>query len=529
MLRLLRLVSPRELIPALAAGLLAALTGLGLMGASAWLITKASFAPPLYTLTLGITCVRACGLARAVFRYLERYLSHKLAFRAYGLLQQAVYAKAEAALPLLTGQTAQGDWLERLVSGCAILRDSYVRALLPLAVTALLTGTGCWALAPLSLPAACLLALTYCVHFLCWPLLPVQAAQAAASYREGLLELTDGGEEIISAGSSALYLSRLSQKARSYQADAARQEQRLDWLETALALLRSAGFTLLLALLYGAALEGRLDGVGLAVWLLLLLTLWQDYTALLPALMQLRQITPLLPDLSPAACSDFPEEALPQTVAGTSGCLLKANDLGFAYPCQAPLFQGLCFSVAPRQHTAIIGESGCGKTTLAYLLAGLYPAQAGQILLQGRAISAPRPELLAACLQGCYAFSTSIRSNFLRLYPGLTEAEILDCLACTQFLPVLECLPEGLDEPLGEDAAKLSGGERLRLLIALALASPAPLLLLDEPTASLDKKTASALLDALFDRAGKHGQTLLVITHDLPQLDRFAQVINIKL
>ena len=94
---------------------------------------------------------------------------------------------------------------------------------------------------------------------------------------------------------------------------------------------------------------------------------------------------------------------------------------------------------------------------------------------------------------------------------------------------MLECLPKGLDEPLGEDAAKLSGGERLRLLTALALASPAPLLLLDEPTASLDKKTASAVLDALLDRASKHGQTLLVITHDLPQLDRFAQVINIKL
>ena len=529
MLRLLCLVSRRELVPALAAGLLAALTGLGLMGASAWLITRASFTPPLYTLALGITCVRACGLARAVFRYLERYLSHRLAFRAYGQLQQEVYARAEAALPLLTGQAAQGDWLERLLSGCAVLRDSYVRALLPLTVTALLTGTGCWALALLSLPAACLLALVYLIHFLCWPLLPVQTGQAAASYREGLLELTDGGEEIITAGSSALYLKDLSQKARSYQADTAKQEQRLDWLEALLALLRAAGLTLLLALLYGAVRTGQLTGIELAVWLLLLLTLFQDYTALLPALRQLRQARPLLSCISPAvppAPGNPPKEALSPAAAGTGICLLEVKDLNFSYPNRAPLFQGLSFTVNSGQHTAIIGESGRGKTTLAYLLAGLYTGQR-PVLLQGQALDRPRPDLLAACLQGCYVFSPSVRDNFLGLYPGITEAEILDCLTCAQFLPVLEALPRGLDEALEADAGKLSGGERLRLLTALALASPAPLLLLDEPTASLDKKTASALLAALFDRASERGQTLLIITHDLPQLDRFAQVIKL--
>lgn len=552
MLHLLRMISWCEACPVLASALLSGLTGLGLMGASAWLITKASFSPPLYTLTLGITCVRACGLTRAVFRYLERYLSHRLAFRAYGQLQQRVYARAEAALPLLSGQTAQSDWLQRLITGCAMLRDSLVRALLPPAVTALLTLAVCCALP--SPPAACLLALLYLAHFLCWPLLPAKADQAAAAYRAELLELLAGREELITAGSSALCCWRLDRAAGIYQAEDAKAEQRLDRLEAALALLRAIGLSLLLAILCAAARAGRLDGIELAVWLLLLLTLLQEYAGLLPALLQLRQTGPAMAGIGlktvppsenhPGKYIHAPgEQPLPphhrkqtrsdedpgtgKTVATPEGCLLEVTALSFAYPGHAPLFRELSFRVSPGRHTAIIGESGSGKTTLAYLLTGLYAPQAGEIRLRGQLPDGPRPEQLAACLQGCYVFSPSVRDNFLRLYHHMEEAEMLRCLDCARFLPVLENLPGGLDGPLGADAARLSGGERLRLLTALALASPAPLLLLDEPTAGLDKKTASALLAALFNRADERGQTLLIITHDLPRSDRFAQIIKL--
>ena len=104
---------------------------------------------------------------------------------------------------------------------------------------------------------------------------------------------------------------------------------------------------------------------------------------------------------------------------------------------------------------------------------------------------------------------------------------MLSCLECAQLGNLAASLPHGLDTPLGYDGSRLSGGERNRLLTALALASPAPLLILDEPTAGLDKKTASRLLDGLFERARKRHQTLLVITHDSNIPDRFSQIISL--
>ena len=102
---------------------------------------------------------------------------------------------------------------------------------------------------------------------------------------------------------------------------------------------------------------------------------------------------------------------------------------------------------------------------------------------------------------------------------------MLSCLECAQLGSLAASLPQGLDTPLGYDGSRLSGGERNRLLTALALASSAPLLILDEPTAGLDNKTASQLLYALFEKAQEQHKTLLVITHDSSILDIFSQVI----
>jgi ABC-type lipoprotein export system ATPase subunit len=180
--------------------------------------------------------------------------------------------------------------------------------------------------------------------------------------------------------------------------------------------------------------------------------------------------------------------------------------------------ENFSLTIAPGQHTALLGESGRGKTTLAYLLTGLYPPEEGTIECSCH---------VAGNLQGCFVFSGSIRENFLHLHPDLSEEDMQSCLECAQLGSLAASLPQGLDTPLGYDGSRLSGGERNRLLTALALASPAPLLILDEPTAGLDKKTASHLLYALFEKAQEQHKTLLVITHDSNIPDRFTQIISL--
>ena len=103
-----------------------------------------------------------------------------------------------------------------------------------------------------------------------------------------------------------------------------------------------------------------------------------------------------------------------------------------------------------------------------------------------------------------------------------------EALADAQLSAVLAALPEGIDTPLGEDACNLSGGQRNRLLTALAIAGKEPLVLLDEPTCGLDAKTAAALIDALFQRVQQTGQTLLVITHERTLVPQFQQIIELR-
>ena len=120
-----------------------------------------------------------------------------------------------------------------------------------------------------------------------------------------------------------------------------------------------------------------------------------------------------------------------------------------------------------------------------------------------------------------------MRDNFQRLHDGLSEGAIWQALETAQLADVVRALPHGLDEPLGENASRLSGGQRSRLLTALALASDAPLLLLDEPTAGLDAARGAKLIAAVLEDLDKKEGTLIVITHDLPLLDRMKQVISL--
>ena len=231
----------------------------------------------------------------------------------------------------------------------------------------------------------------------------------------------------------------------------------------------------------------------------------------------------------PAPRSD---SAAPSSTAARSDApLIEVQSLSFGYDPALPVLQGLSFAINSGEHTAIIGESGAGKTTLASLLLRLWECDGGTIRYRGipaHALSlAETRALFGAALQGSYLFSTSIRDNFTRLHEGISEERILRALETAQLADVVCALPRGLDEPLGENAARLSGGQRSRLLTALALASDAPVLLLDEPTAGLNAELGERLIRAILTELSAEGRTLIVITHDLPLLDHMKQVIEL--
>lgn len=548
--KLLRLTTLFEFLPVLLVSLMALFTGLALLGASAWLVASAALMPPLYTLALGITTVRACGIGRAVFRYGERYLSHRMAFRILTEIRTSFYDRAAKVLPLRSGPARQGEFLHDLLTGADELRDFYVRALLPIAAIGTITALTTWLLAgviglwALALPALYLARLVLS----CASRQTGEERQRTrdAAYRSALLDAAGGADELICAG-CAPALKRLAGPAdRLLQGSLqlARSDAKRDAAEN---LLDTTVLMALLVFLILRVTDGALSGIDLCVYFLVLQTLLVEFRTLPEAVRQGRRsllAAHFLPErqTSEAAKTDEPAEqpekiptsaqADSRDADAASQTLLEAKDLSFSYRQGQGVLQGLSFRIAHGQHTAIVGASGAGKTTLAELLLGVWPPDSGTLRLCGT----PYHELpqgaiqqaIAALPQGSVLFAGSIRENFARYRPACKEEDILAALSDAQLDEVVAALPQGIDTPLGEDACFLSGGQRGRLLTAIAIAGREPVILLDEPTCGLDQKTAAALMAALFARVQETSQTLLTITHERTLVTKFQQTIELR-
>ncbi len=216
----------------------------------------------------------------------------------------------------------------------------------------------------------------------------------------------------------------------------------------------------------------------------------------------------------PVSIAD-PENAV--TISNPQG-LLEFKDVHFRYPdspSDVPdLLNGVNLSLQPGESVALIGLTGCGKTTLTALTTRLHEVTSGQILLDGVDIrELRRGELrthLAMAFEDATLFSLSIRDNILLGKPEATEAELKQAIEIAQAQFVYE-LPNGLDTVLGEEGLSLSGGQRQRLALARAVAASPKVLVLDDPLSALDVDTEAMVEDAL--RHVLTTTTALIVAH----------------
>ena len=491
------------------------LTNLGLLGAAAWLISSAALMPPLYALSLGITAVRALGISRAILRYGERYFTHAKAFALMEKLRLHLYDTASHLANIPQSRTRQGTMLDSLLTNGDIVQDFLLRGLFPPIILLLGLLLLLFCLYPILKGAALLLPSLYLLHLLPLWHSPVPQNHLSQTYRNHLMDFAQGSPELQMASSLPPVCAKLDQAARDWQKELLHSKQQQDQLDLLLGIMRILSFVLLSFLLMDAVRQDIITGIDLSLWLLILLAFFNELPQLSHAIRCFQDARLAVRPLQPP-----PAEKKPP--ADAKATLLTVKNLSFHYPHGTELFRHLTFSLVPCEHIAIIGDSGSGKTTLAYLLAGLWQPTAGSIHY---CQSSPPP--ICAIPQGSCLFSQSIRENFLRLHPAIHENEILKSLQAAQLAKLIKKLPQGIDTPLGENACFLSGGERNRLITALILASSAPILLFDEPTAGLDQSTAEKVLDNIIDRSSLTGQTVIVITHDLPQLHRFPHVMKI--
>ncbi len=515
------------------------LSGIGLMATSAWLLATAALHPSIAVLEVAIVGVRFFGILRAALRYLERLVSHNAALLMMALLRLRVFRSLVPLAPARLYEARSGDVLARLVDDVGSLEGFFVRVVGPTlaaGIVILIVAGGLWIWQPiLGLAALVCVTLTAVIaggaawHGACGAV--TRAARTRGALGAAIVDSLQGMAEILAFGGEQ------TQWARVVQLDDAlvRDQTRVARAATMGSVLATVGADLTVAgalgLSIAAARRGLLDGVQIAVVALLILAAFEAVAAM-PAAGQAaaaasaaaRRLFDVL-DAEPAIV----EPATSVAPAHAPGAVvMEARHLTFAYPGEPqPALRDLSLRLGHGKRMALVGPSGSGKTTLLHLALRFWDAPAGALFLEGQDVrtwpsDAARAHIAYAD-QGAPLLTGTLRENLTLSNPGVALRDLDRVLAALRLDDLVSRMGRGLDTWVGEQGHHLSGGERRRIALARALLRPAPLLLLDEPTAHLDSETERDVMAALVE-AGQRRATLIV-THRLSGLEAFDEII----
>ncbi|WP_135078180.1 ATP-binding cassette domain-containing protein [Terasakiella sp. SH-1] len=214
---------------------------------------------------------------------------------------------------------------------------------------------------------------------------------------------------------------------------------------------------------------------------------------------------------------DLPIEKQESSVSmGRPQGLISLDKVTFAYGEDSePVVNGVSFSLKPGALTALVGRNGSGKTTLVKIIQGLYTPQSGRVLLDKADIKQFTRHELAGWVgyvpQECALLHGTVRENLAFARPEASDDEIIDACKATGVHDTIIDLPDGYGSDIGEAGRRLSGGQKQRLTISRALLGNPPVLLLDEPSGSLDRQAEEELRDLLAKLSQDH--TIILVTH----------------
>ncbi|MFE6924881.1 thiol reductant ABC exporter subunit CydC [Nocardia sp. NPDC057663] len=568
-MRQLLALSPWRVVVAIAWGVAALGSGLGLAALAAWLIARAWQMPPVLYLSVAVVGVRALGISRGLCRYLERLATHDVALRAMTTARTTVYrtlahadiwwwqgtsadrpsatqagargigSAAEAGLggsvpgvaaqPARVGVSGRGAVARAGVSGGGDLREMrrgdllvrigadiddlgavVVRVLVPVAVAVILSLAAVALIAFISVPAAVILAVALAVSGMLAPWLSgVAAREAEQAVRADRAEFTAEAVTVLDHAAELRVAGKLD--GALAQADTATRRA-VKAEDTAAA--HSAWAAAATPLSIGVSALGALL-VGIAAY---------GPTGGLPGGMTPMALTilVLVPLSAFEAVGALPAVATTLTTSRAALHRLRAAEsaetgetsgaaervVGAAYRLpRIPLPEG--------RRIVVIGPSGAGKTTLLMSWAGLF--------------GTPR-DGVTFFAEDAHLFGTSILENLRVARGDLTVEDAETVLRTVGLGPWLDSLPDGVHTGLTAGAAAVSGGQRRRILLARALVAPATTLLLDEPTEHLAAAEGEQLLRDLLDADSgliDPDRTVVVVTHQLPADHRADTIVTV--
>jgi len=539
-LRLLLIMKPawRKMLVGIIFSCLTIGCNIGLLAASGYLISSAALHPSITELSIAIVGVRFFGLSRAIFRYLERYLSHDATFSLLGSVRVWFYTKLERLAPagLLTWRS--GDLFSTIVGDVETLKEFYLRVLAPPIVAIILLISTSFLLFQYSMNFVYLLTIGFITAGCVLPFF-IQTIQKSNAHElvvtkgelraqivdsmNGIVEVTafDQGKD------QAKEVETISEKLLGLQRSISKTSALIEALSL---FIVNSTVWVLLYIAIPLVESGQLSGVLLAVGVL---TVQSSFEAVLPLPLAMHYLKESIAagkrlfaiiDKEPAVLEDHGITAIPATN-------IEVKNLYFKYKTQETfVLKDLNFSLRVGEKLAIVGPSGAGKSTLLHLLLRFWDYEHGSIQMGGEEFKSYHVqklrEKIGVVSQQTHLFNVSIRDNILLARPDASENDMKQAIKNSELEMFISELPEGENTQVGQNGYALSGGERQRVAIARALLKNAPLLILDEPTVGLDARTEKLVMKTI--EKLMEGRSTIMITHRLTGLEAMDQIIAIE-
>lgn len=489
------------------------IAGIGLTVTSAWLITMASFRPPLVTLSIAIVGVRFFGISRSVARYFERLTSHRQVFGRLSQLRVRLFDSITSNPLQLIRDLSSGTLVKRVVDDVERVQEYELRITLPHVAGAITVLTavalGGWIL-PLSilitLPVS--LVLLFVLPVFVKSRCEVIARRIEVRENEYAALIQQAAHGIAEARFYGYLDERLDQ-TKAIEAAIMHEEDSLFKANRRFAFVSIGMFGLTLVALSWLAQShsSSLPAVRISMLVFLPLVMFEAVTMWYPNLFGAGKLLLARGELSQIMAAPM-SPTNPKVELTESVIRLVAHNVQARWTDDEQFMEPVSFSVESGRSLIIRGRSGSGKSTLAMALLGLLDYD-GEILLNGSELRTIANPPIAGAIQSSHIFNTSLRENLKIASPLSSDDDLIDVLKIVELDTLLGQLPEGLDTVIGQFGRALSGGEAKRLSLARALFSSADVLVLDEPTEHLDRDLALRIERRILDM----DRIFIVITH----------------
>lgn len=350
---------------------------------------------------------------------------------------------------------------------------------------------------------------------------------ASLSFVDGLQEYLECHREIRSLNKVGAFQSDLGRRIDRFEREKIGAE-----LAMGVAVCSAQGFLRLgiaSVIVVGTMLlvAGRVDFLVFFVYLLAVTRVYDPINVILQAIAELMDMS-----LSLGRMRAIENEPIQtgHTSFEPQGYDVAFDDVGFAYADGEDVLDGVSFTAREGQVTALVGASGSGKSTAVKLASRFWDVSSGAVFVGGIDVSTVDPETLLSAFsevfQDVVLFDDTVRENIRLGKKNATDEEVLAAAKAARCDEFVERLPNGYDTLIGENGGRLSGGERQRISIARALLKNAPIVLLDEATASLDVENETHVQAALSELL--QGKTVLVIAHRMRTVDNADKIVVLE-